>query len=424
MELRARASLLMLVALFGSLLVVTAPAQASGVQQRENIIIGSDDEWDAAHGVRSGSGTAEDPYVISGWRLSFLEIHDTDRHVVIRDNEITRQLILNWNGDRVTVVDNVIEDLRVNQNVKRTGLPTSGRIANNEIGIVGQLRHFDGIFEDNTVGTPAGSREFLIFDNRAVNFDGFNGARFRNNTIYGYMDVRLHGHHHGSGYGDTSHDHAAMEGHGHMGDGVDHTQRYHEVWVTGNTIYSTGNYALGYNDQAHFANDRTANSEESEALNKPHVHYTKVYLNGNRLIGAGLDVSIFNATDELHQTYENGFLEIRDNTIEVARDNMDVFEGRDGIAIRDARYVDIVVADNTITGVYAGENLVSPNWDTGILVDELNHATISILRNYVAKMAVGLSAARFSNTEWRLKALRTDGVGQRMSTDETARPNP
>ena len=50
-----------------------------------------------------------------------MTLADTGKAVVIKNNEITSQLILNWNGPNVTVVDNRIGDLRVNQNVKRTG---------------------------------------------------------------------------------------------------------------------------------------------------------------------------------------------------------------------------------------------------------------------------------------------------------------
>ena len=39
---------------------------------------------------------------------------------------------------------------------------------------------------------------------------------------------------------------------------MDHTQRYHEVWVTDNEIVSPGPWALRYYDEAHSANDRTA----------------------------------------------------------------------------------------------------------------------------------------------------------------------
>ena len=40
--------------------------------------------------------------------------------------------------------------------------------------------------------------------------DGFNGAHFVHNTIYGFVDARLHGHHHSSGWGEPSHNHGSQ----------------------------------------------------------------------------------------------------------------------------------------------------------------------------------------------------------------------
>ncbi len=429
MDRALRVSLVALVAMVaGVLFALVTPAAAAEREQHRDVSILSDEEFNSDHGVRSGSGTVDDPYVISGWQFSRLYIADTDKYLVIRDNEFTSELALNWNGARLKVVDNVISDLRVNENVKRTGAPTSGLIARNKIGVVGQLRHFDGVFEHNIVGSET-ETELPLFTTRAVNFDGFNGARFRNNTIYGYMDVRLHGHHHGSGFGASSHDHSTTHDHADHSDhspdsmaNVDHTKRFHEVWVTGNTIYSQSNYALGYNDQGHAGNDRTANSEQNEELNKPHVHHTRVHLNNNTLIGSGLDVSIFNARDELHNRWAKGYIEIRDNKVTIVRDDNDLFEGRNGIAVWDARWLDVRIQGNTVKGEYTGDDLLNMDFDRGIIVDTIHKGAVFMYDNIVESFNVGIAAYRFTATDWWLEGNTVRSVGTEMETDETAKP--
>jgi hypothetical protein len=405
-------------AVVGGTLVIAAPAAHAGPGQGARVLISSDKEWSAANGVRTGSGTQSDPYVISGWDLGSLEIHDTDSFYVIEDNVISGTLTLNWTGGRARVVDNTIGDLRVNENVDRTGGPTSGLFARNKIDLVGQLRHFDGVFQRNIVGVQ-GQTDLPFFDTRVVNFDGFNGARFRNNTIYGYMDVKLHGHHHGSGFGANSHDHSTMHDDG--GSDVDHSIRYHEVWVTGNKIYSESSYALGFNDRGHAGNDRTAASEENEELNKPHVHHTRVHLNDNTLVGSGIEVDIFNATDDLHSQFAKGVVEIKGNTISVSRTTMDKFEGRDGIGIRDARFVDLFIQDNTISGTFDGTGLLDDDqFDRGIYIDRIEDSHVYMLNNTVTKMGIGAAAFGFLRTEWHMSGFRTEAVGERLQTDGAA----
>lgn len=424
---RSRCALALSILVFGALGLVAPSAVAEERQQRVNILIGSDAEFTSANGVRSGTGTPDDPYVISGWKVSSLHIHDTNKHFVIRDNEITNRLVLNWTGPGVTVVNNTISNLRVNENVKRTGLPTTGRIAHNKIAVVGQLRHWDGVFERNVVG-QSGQMDIPFLSQRAVNFDGFNGARFRNNTIYGYMDVKLHGHHHGSGYGDTSHDHSAMQDHSTHGDHAmadeDHTQRYHEVWVTGNKIFASSWYTLGYNDEGHAGNDRTAASEQNEELNRPHVHYTKVHLNNNVLVGSGLDVSVFNAQDDLHRAYATGLVEIKGNSISISREQDDLFEGRTGISVFSARWAEVVISGNEITGLYDGESLLydTNDYDTGISITQMSDGEVQVIDNVVRKMGTALAAQQFTRATLWLEGLDTSEVREDVYTDESARP--
>src|ERR687895_2354935 len=95
--------------------------------------------------------------------------------------------------------------------------------------------------------------------------------------------------------------------------GTDHTKRFHEVTITNNTIQAYGPYALIYTDSNHAGNDRTAASEENEALNAPHKHWTTVHLVNNRLIGSGISVDIFNSDDSHHTGTERGTMHIANN---------------------------------------------------------------------------------------------------------------
>lgn len=402
-------------------LVVAAPAAvAEELESRDDIVIASDADFDAAHGVVGGSGTARDPYVISGWKVRRVRLADTAAAVVIRDNDITSQLVLNWNGPNVRVVDNRIRDLRVNQNVKRTGAATGGLIARNTIGIVGQLRHFDGVFENNVVKPAPGLFDPVFGPVEAVQFDGFNGAIFRDNTLYGALDVKLHGHHHGSDYGESSHHHS----HGaHETDApaMDHTKRYHEVFVEDNTIYASGPYALRWTDTAHRGDDRTAASEQNEALNKPHMHWTKVHLTGNRLVGSGLYVDIFNADDRNHTGTGRGSVEIMNNVITLERGMAEAFESRHGIEVWNAKDLDLRIARNRIVSEIE-ENAASDMWQrtTGILMQDLDVADAHITGNEIASTYYGVRASYFSESvNWWVTKLATDGVREDVYYDES-----
>ncbi|HJR46476.1 MAG TPA: hypothetical protein VJ927_12820 [Actinomycetota bacterium] len=403
---------------------------------RPSINIVGDSQFNPANGVRSGSGTRHDPFVISNWRVSSVSIRDTDAYVVIRDNDITGQLRLNWNGDRTTVVRNTIGDLRVNQNIERTGDATGGRIANNTFGIVGQLRHFDGVFENNTV-TGDESIFAGVFSNQAVQFDGFHGSRFRNNTIYGFVDVKLHGHHHGSGFNQGSHYHggAAEEGekeeaHAMHGPDVDHTKRYHEVFITNNKIFADGDYALRYTDQAHAGDDRTAPSETNPDLNKSHVHFTRVHLVGNTLTGAGLMVDIFNAKDERHTGTSTGLVDIRNNVITLERSSNDQLwmSRKDGISVLRAVDAMVMIGGNSITGEapedrdLLDEQLAN---DAGIYLGDVDKADIHIGSNSVENLLYGVRAAHMTKTvHWWIHDLSTTGVAQAVYYDNTVENHP
>ena len=398
-------------------LVPLSPADAR--EKRPAINIQSDDQFDAEHGVRSGRGTARDPYVISGWELNNIRIENTDRYVVLRDNTVTGQLVLNWIGDRAHVHGNEINDLRVNQNQRRTGMPTSGLIADNTFRVVGQLRHWDGVFEENEVGSAD------ALGSRAVNFDGFNGARFRDNKIRGYMDARLHGHHHSSGYGASSHQHSGE----HDVHVIDHTQRYHRVSISNNAITTTARYALAYLDTNHAGNDRTAPSEQEEALREPHIHHTRVSIAGNRLSGAGLLVNVFNAEDkQKHPETSTGTVELLDNVVTLGPDDFWTFRDLFGIEVKQARDLDLVIDGNRISGVKDDDGFFG-NFDgdrnAGIFVHAMDEASIRITDNWVVQRAIGVRAEQFTETvTWLIRGLHTSNVAEAVQQDESVKDSP
>jgi hypothetical protein len=431
---------------------VGAPPEDSAKQAHDSVTIGANNEFNPANAVRSGMGTRKDPFLISGWEIDTLQIHDTSKYVVIRDNNITGTLVLDWIGSRVTVKNNTIGDLRVNQNVTRTGDMTNGVIAHNTFGVVGQLRHWDGVFAHNIVGTPDSMMENIPFaSNEAVNFDGFNGAHFKNNTIYGFVDATLHGHHHSSAYGGHSHNHAYTPpeeaddaegsehaGHGHAhhnmpemdhGHDVDHSIRYDEVFISNNKIYSTGPFALRYNDLNHAANDRTATSETNPALNDPHVHHTHVYLTNNKLYGSGLAVEVFNADDDHHLKIGHGSVTIRGNDISLMRPTGvdEVFTVMNGIAVHAAQGLDLTIAGNSVKETIPESNSVTheADNDSGISLNGLDKAHVYIAQNDLTDTAYGVYARELSKTvQWWISGLKTTRVANPVYYDNSVANQP
>jgi hypothetical protein len=412
--------------------LIVTPAQADdGPTDRADIFITKDREFNPANGVRSGSGTASDPYVISGWNVSQLYIADTSKAVVIRDNVITGQLVLNWNGPSVTLVHNQIGDLRVNQNVTRTGDPTSGYIGHNVFGLVGQLRHFDGDFEHNVVkGTDDVFAQLTApFDQQAVQFDGFNGSHFRDNEIYGWVEARLHGHHHSSGYGETSHYHGADMAHHDMDSMVDHTDRWHQVFITGNEIHVDGPWALIYTDTNHAANDRTAASEDNEALNEPHVHHTRAYMHDNTLVGGGLYVDVFNADDENHLGTARGLMDIRNNKITLARPTTSMpWEQSNGIYVWQAKDITLNVVGNSVVAEAAEDRTPVEDQflrDAGVMLQTIRDADIFIRDNTVANSFYGVLGSDMSkNVNWTIAGLKTQAVTYPVYYDNSVANQP
>jgi hypothetical protein len=430
-------------ALLGLLLVPTAGATVGATadddaRERDFISINANNEFNPSNGVVGGSGTRRDPFVISGWNVSDVQIQNTSKYVVIKDNVVSGSLVLDWIGSRLTLVNNKVGDLRVNQNRERTGDRTSGVIAHNTFGVVGQLRHWDGVFAHNVVGTPD-QMNLPWSEERAVNFDGFNGAHFVKNTIYGYMDATLHGHHHSSGFGRKSHYHAMKpmkegdehahheaeaaeaEDHDHM----DHTDRFHQVWIRNNKIYSSNSWALRYTDQNHAANDRTASSETNEELNLPHVHHTRIHMTNNKLFGSGLMVDVFNAKDENHEKIAHGTVDIKNNTITV---QPELLGGAfDGITIAAAQHLALRIVGNTVE-MKATDSPDVLGWNqgtSGIWMNEFDVAKIFVFGNELKDFSYGVRAANFSETvKWWVRGLKTTRVEDPLYYDNSVKRQP
>jgi hypothetical protein len=406
----------------------TAMGGPANRQSHDDIFIQGDHEFNPAHGIERGRGTKAHPFVIAGYDIGTVYIKDTGAHLVVRNNTI-ENLYLNWNGGHVKVLDNDIGDLRVNENIERTGDPTSGRIAHNTFDVVGQLRHWDGIFEDNVVGSPQGMT-LPFFSNEAVNFDGFNGSHFRDNTIYGYVDVRLHGHHHGSNFHGPSHYHGATEeGEHHHGDGkmVDHTKRYHRVTVSNNRIYAAGPWALRYVDDNHAGNDRTAASETNPALNEPHMHFTHVTFKNNKLFGSGLYVDIFNADDEeVHKKIGHGMVSLVGNRIALDHELSEPFSSEFGIRVERAQHLMLHIAHNKVGWL---DDIERPDEqflsDVGISLYDIDVGKVHIFDNELTNFEYGIQAGQLSKTvHWWVGKLKTKKVNQRIYYDDSVANRP
>jgi hypothetical protein len=406
---------------------VAGSAGAETTVQHENVTVSADKDFTRANGFRSGMGTREDPYVFSGWQIGSLVIQNTDRYVTIRDNTIGG-LVLDWIGNRVIVRNNSIGDMRVNQNVARTGRPTSGNIEWNAFGVVGQLRHWDGLFQYNVVGAkvPEGQAQ----TNQAVNFDGFNGAKFVHNTIYGFVDARLHGHHHSTKFGSQSHNHTMNGDYDHSSatEKTMHRYRHHQVTIAGNKIYSDAAYAIQYLDTDHATNDRTAASETDPALEAPHLHFTRVSIAGNRLYGSGILINVFNALDDRHPWTERGSIDIRGNAIHLGKDSFLDLKQLQGIEVRQARDVNLRIIGNSVTGKREESPLVmleNYDEDAGIFLNTLDDASVSVIGNRVSTRAYGVRAATMTKTVvWRVRDLRTTNVRERVHYDDSVENKP
>lgn len=403
-----------------------------GLETLGAVAIRGDEGFTPAAGISGGSGTAADPFVIRGVRTPLLQLSDTTAYFVVAGSDIGT-LVLDWNGKGGLVCRNHIGDLRVNRNVERVEAPTAGIIEGNRIDKVGQIRHYDGMFRDNEVGT-ATSRGVVL------NIDGMNGADFARNAIRGGVDMKIHGHHHGvpgdshmhvtrtaesnaeaaeTGEGAPSADegaHAAMKP-SVDADGVDHADRPVLFRFHDNTIVDPSGFGLRYNDRNHAGDDRTAASEASPQLELPHVHRTTILIENNTIASAPLRVEIVNAADERHLAGQHASLVVRRNVVK------DVVTGS-GIIVSAVSDADVLVSENTVQRAsLAGVNL-GLGTAAGIDLVSFGNSTVRVVANSISGFTYGVRAREFdAGTSWSVGKNSVSGAKRDVWWDGSV-PNP
>ncbi len=318
-------------------------------------------------GYITGNGTHEDPYVISDFRITrVLEIQDTTKPLVIENNYIEGQLKLNYNGPHVHVHNNHIEDLRVNENIERTERATSGLIEENTIPFVGQLRHYSGTFAHNDIGPKPSNviDEYLsdtglaaLPDHVTFLLDGYHLAHVHNNTIHGHLEIKLHGHYHGSCLACPPHDHAnpdtfppGNEPHPDLDPQSHHSYRYHTLDLE-NNIFKTNDetLALRIHDNNHAGDDQTANSEPNAHLEERHDHHQYVRVAHNTLHGASMLFDIVNADDNRHDGMtQHAHIDLTGNHVTLEKPRGDIGL-TPAYAVHAADNADLIAKDNTFT---------------------------------------------------------------------------
>lgn len=390
-----------------------------------------------AEGHMSGAGTKEDPYVLERFYVDGdLTIQSTHRALILREGYVEGQLSLNYVGAAVYVHHVYADDLRVNENVERSGENTGGLWHDNHFGFVGQIRHFIGEFRDNVVGPrPDGVVTSYVGDTGVLqvpegvvfNFDGFHGADVHHNVFHGKVDIKLHGHNHGDCFTCPIHNHAdesefpdnqTGEEHLHgdeLAEGLGfrsrHSVRYASLMFRDNEIHVNGDgWAIRYNDRNHAGDDQTANSEPNEYLEDNHVHFQDVTIQRNQWLGGGLLIEIFNADDERHPAQNRGILRVWDNLASVTFDDgasrvvgIDVVRA-DGVAL-DARENRIRFHDaeagqpgQTLLGVLTKEPVL-----VGFELDRFDASNVTIQANVVESGTYGVYAkALADDVAWAL----------------------
>ncbi len=392
-----------------------------------------------AEGYFTGAGTREDPYVLEKFYVDGdLAIVSTHRALILRDGYVKGQLRLNYVGDELYVHHVYASDLRINENIERSGTNTGGLFHDNQFAFVGQIRHFIGEFRDNEIGPkPEGAIQSFLGDtgpttlaNEVVfNFDGFHGADVHHNRFVGFVDIKLHGHNHGDCFTCPVHDHTdAAEfpddesdhdtlTHDDVADALGfrsrHSVRYASLLFRDNEIRVEEGLALRYNDRAHAGDDRTANSEPNEHLNDNHVHFQDVTIRGNHLVGGGLAVETFNAEDENHPTQNRGLLRVLENDV-VLRYEDDALLGAhhalDAVRLSRADGLELRVRDNHIAFERKGDAPLLGGQGqvpllTGFRLDGIDASNLTLAGNMVEAGEYGVFAARMTDdVHWWLQS--------------------
>ncbi|MHB8634122.1 MAG: hypothetical protein ACYDBQ_09180 [Thermoplasmatota archaeon] len=438
---------------------VPSSDDAKKLPQLSTIDIRSDADFTPANGVRSGAGTLTNPYLISGYDVTGdLWISDTNACFEIAGNWIDGQLHLNWNGQCVHVHHNFIRDLRVNENNARTGFDTGGLIELNQIDYVGQIRHYDGEFRNNVVGPrddgnlPQGlfndPENQLPFakDTRVLNIDGWNQAIFSHNTVIGSVDLKLHGHHHSSGFLAT-HSHYHGDNQSLMMATDDHSDRWTSVTFSDNLIVDPNGYGLRYTDENHAGDDRTANSETTKQLDDPHQHHTWVTIQGNELEGAGIIVDIFNADDVLHKWVNPGWFTIAQNTIHLKGRDPGIlgqtffgptFDPNTAIKVWTVKEVQLHIAGNVMSWEPASQQdpttpvqqalpfLFGGGGDpTAVSLDGVRNANVMLSDNSGTGFVNGIQADQMDNaTHWYVQGNSFPQAAHALYYDSTVANKP
>ena len=378
------------------------------LERRGQIVIEGDAGFNPANGVRSGSGTFEDPFLITGWYVDQVLVKDTSKAFVFSGNYVSDILILDWTGKGGYVHHNHLNDLRTNRNVARTGDPSATVIERNVILDVEELRHFDGEVRNNTIG-----REDLLGsllargDGVVFNIAGLNGAGIHDNVIYGGVDMKIHGHHHSDKPGLHSHNHGQpdeAQAEDHL---EDHQVRYVDFHFYRNRIVDTG-FGMRYNDLDHAGDDRQATSEQEPMLEKPHVHHTRVALHDNVIEGATLRIAAVNAVDERHLAGETATLDIHHNRI------LKPAAG-DGIVVQDVRNATVRIRENVVE-----KGPLQLAGTSAVFLQRFGNVTVEVGKNAFGDYRYGVRASQFDNlTRWSVSENQAPGVRQPVYWDES-----
>jgi hypothetical protein len=379
---------------------VPTRAEASELEhQLEDFVVEGDDGLArmANEGYLEGNGTLEDPYVIEGFRVTDdLTIEDTTKPLIVRESYVEDQLTLNFVGKDLVLHHTYAEDLRVNENVERAERATGGWLVHNELPYIGQLRHFTGTFAHNDVGPrPDGVVDEYLSDTGVDTLpdevvfllDGYHLAHVHNNTIEGRVDVKLHGHYHGSCPGCLPHDHADPDGfppanqpHEDLAPTSKHSYRFHTIDVENNELRAPdSSTALRLHDRAHAGDDQTAASEPNAHLEERHDHHQAVRVADNTFDRGNLVFDVVVAEDERHENMTQQAevrLEGNEVTLEAPRGDVGL---RAAYRVHDADALDLEARDNAFAFVDDGSAVPSgyrwaaegePAEATGFLLDE------------------------------------------------------
>lgn len=395
-----------------------------GLERRGQVVIVGDDGFNPANGVRSGSGTFEDPFLITGWYVDQVLVADTSKAFVFSGNYVSDILILDWTGKGGYVHHNHLNDLRTNRNVERTGDPSATVIEHNLILDVEELRHFDGEVRNNTIGrarsVSEGADETVVSssadlvgallargDGVAFNIAGLNGAGIHDNVIHGGVDMKIHGHHHSDRPGLHSHNHGQPDDAQAEDHVEDHQVRYVDFRFYRNHIVDTG-FGMRYNDLNHAGDDRQATSEQEPMLEKPHVHHTRISIHDNVIDGATLRVAAVNAVDERHLAGETAELDIHHNRI------LKPTAG-DGIVVQDVRNATVRIHENVVE-----KGQLQLAGASAVFLHRFGNVTVEVGKNAFGDYRYGVRAAEFDNlTRWSVSGNQAPGVKQPVYWDES-----